>query len=178
MTAGRPEEMTILVVDDEEDVRCFFVDILEDAGFRVVSACDGFEGLERVREEKPDLISLDLVMPNKSGIRFLHELRRNPEWQSIPVVVVTAHAHDDKGGEDFNKIFSGRSITGPKFYLEKPVTPESYSRLVCQSLGIEPTEVEDAGEGDRLRTELGRLMHDASPAELAEALRIFKKRNR
>jgi CheY-like chemotaxis protein len=166
--------MTILVVDDEEDVRCFLTDILEDVGFDVMSACDGVEALERVKEKTPDLISLDLVMPNKSGIRFLHELRRNRKWVNIPVVVVTAHAHDDLGRSDFQDIFGSRSLAGPKVYLEKPVEPESYARLVCESLGVEAPEPTGTNEASRLREELEQLTHEADPAALAEAIRLLK----
>ena len=72
---SRAEDKTILVVDDEEDVRDYFADILTDVGFNVVTAADGEQALDRLREKRPDFISLDLVMPKKSGIRFLYELR-------------------------------------------------------------------------------------------------------
>jgi CheY-like chemotaxis protein len=68
---ARPEDKTVLVVDDEEDVREYFAMALEDAGFNVLRAANGNEALERIREKTPDFISLDLVMPEKSGIRLL-----------------------------------------------------------------------------------------------------------
>ena len=82
----------ILVVDDEPDVRSFFRTALADAGFEVVEAADGFEALDRIREAVPDLISLDLMMPRHSGVRFYRELQKDPSWAKIPVLVVTAHA--------------------------------------------------------------------------------------
>ena len=75
----KPEDKTILVVDDEPDVRTYLTMVLQDAGFNVMSASDGNEALAMVNEQKPDFISLDLVMPNKSGIRFYHELRKKKE---------------------------------------------------------------------------------------------------
>ncbi len=90
----KPEEKTVLVVDDEEDVREFLSTVLEDAGFNVVTAADGVEALERIKEKVPDFISLDLVMPKKSGIKFLYELRHNKEWIKIPVVIVTHEARE------------------------------------------------------------------------------------
>ncbi len=169
-----PEDKTVLVVDDEEDVRCFLADVLEDAGLSVVTAADGNEALARVRERPPDLVSLDLVMPGSSGIRFLHELRRNPTWADIPVVVVTAHAHDDLGGDDFRAIFDGRSLSGPKCYLEKPVTPESYARVVCDSLGVEPGAEPATDDEGRLRAELEALLGDADTGRLKAALEALK----
>ena len=79
----RPEERTILVVDDEPDVRRYLQTILEDAGFNVVTASDGEEALQIIRRKKPDFISLDLVMPRKSGHRLLFELRKDREWARI-----------------------------------------------------------------------------------------------
>ena len=71
---AKPQDKTILVVDDEPDIVMFLSTALEEAGFNVVTAADGNEALERVKEATPDFISLDLVMPGKSGIRFFHEL--------------------------------------------------------------------------------------------------------
>ena len=64
---GEAAPKTILVVDDEADIRNFLKIALVEAGFKVVTANDGFEALEAVKAQKPDLISLDLVMPKKSG---------------------------------------------------------------------------------------------------------------
>jgi len=81
------EEKTILVVDDEPDVRQYLEMVLVDAGFKVVTANDGEEAMEKIRERKPDFISLDLVMPRKSGHRLLKELRRDRELSRIPVLI-------------------------------------------------------------------------------------------
>ena len=122
----RAEDKTILIVDDEPDVVAYFSGILERAGFNVITASNGREALEQVKEKKPDFISLDLVMPEKSGIKFLYELRKNREWSRIPIMIVTAHARDDLGRSDFDEIFSGKTMTGPLTYLEKPVKPERF----------------------------------------------------
>lgn len=172
----KPEEKTILVVDDEEDVRDYFADILMDHGFNVVTAADGEEALERVREEKPDFISLDLVMPRKSGIKFLYELRHNKDWTDIPVVIVTAHARDDKGKQDFRDIFENKSFQGPKFYLEKPIDEQAYVRMICDNIGIEYTKSEKTIQKDKQRDELESMIKDADPETIAEILRIMKEK--
>lgn len=64
--------------------------MLEKEGWRVAEAENGYAGLERVAEKLPDLILLDLMMPEMDGFQFLEELRKHEEWRSIPVVVVTA----------------------------------------------------------------------------------------
>jgi CheY-like chemotaxis protein len=108
---------TILVVDDEPDTVAFLETTLRYAGFTVVTAANGEEALDRVRERKPDLISLDLVMPRKSGIKFFYELRKNKAWASIPVMIVTGHARDEMGSGDLNTLLEQKMISGPQAYL-------------------------------------------------------------
>ena len=86
---------TILVVDDEADVRNFLKIALIEAGFNVITATNGNKALEEVKKTIPDLISLDLVMPEKSGAMFHRELNKNKEWSKIPIIIVTGHARDD-----------------------------------------------------------------------------------
>ena len=80
----------ILVVDDEPDARDFFITVLEDNGYATVSARDGNEALQRLEEGLPDLVTLDITMPEESGIRFYRNLKDDPDLASVPVVVVTA----------------------------------------------------------------------------------------
>jgi CheY-like chemotaxis protein len=170
----KPEDKTILVVDDEDDVRDYFADILMDAGFNVMTAADGEEALERVREKQPDFISLDLVMPKKSGIKFLYELRHNKEWVNIPVVIVTAHAHDSLGKTDLKDIFEEKSFSGPKFYLEKPINEEKYVRMICENVGVEYEGAERAEDVESKRRELEQLLKNADPGTVSAMLKKLK----
>ena len=79
----------ILVVDDEPDSVSFLESVLEENGYDYVSAGDGVEGLKLAREEKPILILLDLIMPEKGGIMMFQELKADPEMRKIPVIVVS-----------------------------------------------------------------------------------------
>lgn len=168
----RAQDKTVLVVDDEPDVRAYLTQILQDAGFHVRSAGDGVEALEMIREDPPDFISLDLVMPRKSGHKLLYELRRDHRLSRIPVLIVTAHAQDELGSGDLQDIVESRVISGPGVYLEKPVKPKDYVRCVQQSLGIEETPPDD----DRisLQEELRRNLPDAEPHALRRALEALK----
>jgi CheY-like chemotaxis protein len=172
---ARPEEKTVLVVDDEEDVREYFAMALEDAGFDVQRAGNGNEALERIKERTPDFISLDLVMPEKSGIKLLYELRQNSDWKKIPFVVVTAHARDDAGRGDLEEILSSRTFSGPKMYLEKPVEAEQYVAFICEQLGVEHEGEPAQKDAAKLRGELQELMKSSDPEKLAEAVRLLKK---
>jgi len=172
---GKPEDKTVLVVDDEEDVREYLAMALEDVGFNVQRAANGIEALEKIKECVPDFISLDLVMPEKSGIKLLYELRRNKDWKHIPFVVVTAHARDDLGKGDLEEIMSQKTFSGPEVYLEKPVKPEQYVGFICEQLGIEYEGEAESGDAD-MRDQLQKLIESADPAQLAEAMRVLKKK--
>jgi CheY-like chemotaxis protein len=172
---AKPEDKTVLVVDDEEDVREYFAMALEDAGFNVLRAENGNEALERIKAKTPDFISLDLVMPEKSGIRLLYELRQHKEWKRIPFVVVTAHARDDAGRGDLEEILSSRTFSGPQMYLEKPVEAEQYVAFICEQLKLEYEGEPMAQDASKLRSELQELMKSVDPEKLAEAVRLLKK---
>ena len=105
---ARAEDKTVLIVDDEPDVRNYLSMILGDAGFNVVTAADGVEALEIIREKRPDFISLDLVMPRKSGQKLLYELKKDRELARIPVLIVTAHAQTELGKKDLQDIMESR----------------------------------------------------------------------
>jgi CheY-like chemotaxis protein len=80
----------VLVVDDDPDILDAICDILEGEGYRVARARHGAEALERVEEERPSLILLDLMMPVMDGVAFAQALRRQPHRGSIPIVVISA----------------------------------------------------------------------------------------
>jgi CheY-like chemotaxis protein len=80
----------VLLVEDDAAVREVTARTLRSQGWQVREAGDGREALARVREAKPAVILLDLIMPNMDGFEFVTELRREPAWGAIPVVVVTA----------------------------------------------------------------------------------------
>ena len=172
----RPEEKTILVVDDEPEIVFFLKVALEDHGFKVLTAFNGSQALERMNEQTPDLISLDLVMPGKSGIKFFHELRKNKQWANIPVLFVTGHAHDKIDGHALVDMLEGRTLSGPATYLEKPVNAETFIRNVKAILRIEspPTEKKEP-EKKALQQEIESLLHDADPEDLEKALRILRE---
>ena len=163
-----PAQKTILVVDDEPDVRMFFETALDDAGFNVMTAANGQEALNLLLEKKPDLITLDLVMPGMTGAKFLYEMKKNSDWKSIPVLVVTAHAKDELGKDDLEDLMQNKIISGPGVYLEKPVTPVSYVAAVKRALGL-PEEA--AGDDPvKLKAELQEKLKRADPATIKKML--------
>ncbi len=166
-----PSQKYVLVVDDEKDVRDYLCVALEDAGFRVGTASDGKEALESVLKERPDAISLDLVMPRHPGVKFFQELKRDRELSKIPVLIVTGHARDDLGRADFDSM----TMSGEGVYLEKPVKPHSYVSAVCQLLGIEPPAAPDNSDVNKLKAEINKSLSAADPEALQKALDALKK---
>lgn len=125
---------TILVIEDEPDVQTYLVTLFEENGYEVLRASDGKEGEALLAKKKPDLICLDILMPQKSGIALYRELRKNPELKAIPVVMVTGFRADEFPGVDFKKFVYERSVPGPEGYVEKPIDKELLLRTVRRIL--------------------------------------------
>jgi CheY-like chemotaxis protein len=164
---------TVLVVDDEPNVRLYLQTVLEDSGFEVQTAANGHQALDRMTEKKPDVISLDLVMPKMSGLNFFKYIQKNKERAGIPVVVVTAHAKDELGSEDFDKIEKHKSEECRIFTLEKPVDAPTYVNTIRQALELEPLGSESE-EQTALRLEVSDAIQGADPESLRKALEILK----
>lgn len=168
----RPEDITVLIVDDEVDITSYLGTVLTDAGMNVLIANDGDEALDALKRQVPDLISLDLVMPGKSGIRVLMELRKTREWSRIPVIIVTAHARDPKVQRDLSETLADSTMVGPSLYLEKPVTPQSYLRSICDIVGVE-ADIDGlifSDSGESMRDEARQLLDNADAATLEAVL--------
>lgn len=105
----------ILAVDDEKHIVRLVQVNLERAGYTVITANDGKEALEKVNEENPDLVVLDVMMPYMDGFEVLQNLRRSPATRDIPVIMLTAKAQDAD-------VFKGWQ-SGVDCYLTKPFNP-------------------------------------------------------
>jgi len=129
----------ILIVDDDPDIILFLSTVLQDNGYHTMEATNGQEGLEMLKTEHPDLILLDLMMPKKSGISLLSDLKKDPENRHIPVIMVTGVSGET--GHDLASFFKHGS-TGdqksnamiPEGYIEKPVDPEKLLEMVTKLL--------------------------------------------
>jgi len=115
-------EKVVLVVDDSATVRKFVAAALNMKGFRVITAGDGIEALERMPSEKFDLIITDLNMPDMDGYEFIRTLRETTEYKEIPIIVLSSMT-DLK-----NKDLAMES--GALAFLEKPLSTEAIQREV------------------------------------------------
>ena len=113
----------VLVIDDEQDMRVYLANILQEHGYSVVKAADGFEGIEIARRERPALVVLDLVMPVQSGTDFYRKFSRDPDLSEIPVIVVSGVA-----GRDL-------AVKRPVAVFDKPIDPDRFIDAVKKATG-------------------------------------------
>lgn len=121
------EKKRILVVDDEEDTRIYFRNLLEDNGFEAEEAVDGTDGMMKIKEFKPNLVTLDMSMPEKSGVKLYRDLRESAEFAKLPVIIVTGISDTFK---DF--ISSRKQVPPPEGYISKPIDPEQFIQMVSK----------------------------------------------
>ncbi len=114
----------ILVIDDEPDVRTYLRMIFKNQGAEVIEAPDANQGMRSIRDEKPDLVTLDLVMPHKTGEKLYWELRKDEKYVRLPIVIVTGYARMDKPTVNFHEFIREKRIPEPEAFLEKPIDPE------------------------------------------------------
>ncbi|MFZ5563095.1 MAG: response regulator [Thermodesulfobacteriota bacterium] len=118
----------ILVVDDEQDVLNYLTALFQDNGYQTVTAGDGLKAVEAARAEKPDLITLDITMPDQSGIRTYRQYKQDPALKKIPVIIITAM------GEDVNTFIKRlQGFVKPEGFMSKPIDPD---RLVEMTAGL------------------------------------------
>ncbi len=115
-----PRSGKILIVDDDPDVIEYLSSFLEDHDYEVRAARSTNAALAELGRHRPDTILIDILMPGRSGLDLLLNIRRNPEWSDLPVVVITGH---DKILEDDCQSYLGsrENVRGPDGVLGKPV---------------------------------------------------------
>ncbi|NIQ77682.1 MAG: response regulator [Anaerolineae bacterium] len=127
---------SVLVVEDEEDYAALLAAMLRNGGYQVRVAYDGVEALKKVQEQVPDLITLDIQMPRKTGIHFFREMRPQPSLRDVPVVVVTGLTVDDRDMETFiHSFLDVEHLPIPDAYLEKPVEADQLLLVVGDAIG-------------------------------------------
>ena len=107
---------TILLVDDSSTILDLLSLNLRHLGFKVVTAMDGQDGLEKMAQQPVDLVITDINMPRMDGITFINSLRQNQAWTRIPVIVLST----EKGPQDRQQA----AQAGADLYLTKPIVPK------------------------------------------------------
>ncbi|MDP8237624.1 MAG: response regulator [Candidatus Hatepunaea meridiana] len=112
----------ILIIDDEEDIIKYLEALFSDEGYETVSACNGVEAVDVVKREKPDLITLDLQMPEDTGTAFYRKIHRDKELNQIPIIVISG--------------VSGRNLAVPRTVavFSKPPDPEELLKVIKSTI--------------------------------------------
>ena len=117
----------ILAIDDMKTLRNLLTKVLKNAGYDVVEAVDGVDGLEKFHTDKPDLVISDLNMPNMDGIGFVTHARMHPNGRTIPILILTTET---------NETLKNRAKeAGATGWLTKPFNPQRLTKLVDQLTG-------------------------------------------
>ncbi len=113
----------VLVVDDEPDSIEFVRAVMEEAGYEVICASNGADGLAAAQAEAPDLVVLDVQMPGMDGFTVFGRMRQSPDLQEVPVVMLTGVGEKlgiEFGADEMGEYFGEE----PDAYIEKPVDPQ------------------------------------------------------
>lgn len=144
----------VLIIDDDRNTVRYLSLALSDHGYEPVPAYDGNEGLQKVRQARPDLIVLDIMMPKKTGLVLFKELKRDEQFRDIPILMLTGvsgvieelESHKDEGHEKpFEPLreslkerireLRAEGPIGPDMFVDKPVDPDSFVARVKQLIG-------------------------------------------
>lgn len=121
------EAPLILLVEDALTMRAFCRNALEQAGFRVVEAANGLEGVERCLEHKPDMVFSDINMPKMDGYQFVHAVRIGVEGREVPIIMLSTESAETDRLEAFR--------VGANFYCIKPPRVEALQALAELTTG-------------------------------------------
>ena len=144
----------ILVIDDDHNAVKYLSALLSEHGYDPVAAYDGAEGLQKIKQAKPDLIVLDVMMPKKSGFVLFKQLKQDNEYKDIPILMLTGVAGvleelNDQEYKTLEKPYDSlreslkkkigemrdQGLVRPEMFMDKPVDPDSFVTKVRQLLG-------------------------------------------
>ncbi|HUV51273.1 MAG TPA: response regulator [Anaerolineae bacterium] len=125
----------VLIVDDDTDIITFASSVIENSGYTPITALNGEEGINKIRAEKPDAIILDVLMPKESGIKMYREVKTDPAFSAIPVIILSGIAQRTfTRSQKALAEFEGQDVPEPDAYLEKPVEPEELAATLKKFL--------------------------------------------
>ena len=127
VSAYQGRQRTILVVDDKQENRSLLQDILEPIGFKIITAENGQQMLNKARKIRPDLVLLDLFMPVKTGFTAAKQLREIPGFKNIPILIVSASSITEET----------RKYLNCDAYLNKPIDEEKLFALLKEYLNLD-----------------------------------------
>lgn len=120
----------ILIVDDEEDPRTYLEVLFKENGYLTDSVADGDEAWPKVQQFRPDLITLDIIMPRETGVKFYRRLCKDPELSGIPVIICS-------GVTAYKELFARNHKTMPRplAFIEKPIDKAELLKTIKNAIG-------------------------------------------
>jgi DNA-binding response OmpR family regulator len=125
--SGIRKRQTVLIVDDEPNLRVLVHKTIESPMYQVIEACDGEEAWILIKERRPALVLLDIKMPRRSGLEVLSAIRADPELRGTQVMVLTA--------SDQQADIDAGILAGADYYLTKPFSPADLLARVSEAIG-------------------------------------------
>ena len=130
------KKKTVLIVEDELDMRIFIATLLETSGYQPVMTRDGNEGMRKAKDVFPDLIILDVMMPGEGGVQMFRQLKTDDTLCNIPVIMLSAVAQ--KTFSHYLNMVNARlkdPIPDPDAYIEKPPEAEDLLKMTATLIG-------------------------------------------
>jgi len=141
MTSDPAKAKHVLIVEDEPDFAALLWSILTKGGYTASTAHNWEEALKELENKTPDLITLDVNIPEKSGMFFYRDIKANQRFRDVPVIVVTGLTRDDEDMEHVvRSLMELDHVPPPKAYVEKPVDGPSLLRTVQEALSSSESE--------------------------------------
>jgi DNA-binding response OmpR family regulator len=120
MAAPASGPKTILVIEDEPELLGYLRSVLEEQGYVCIAVSDGAEGMAAAKTRRPDLICLDVCLPEKSGVALFRDLVADPETRRIPMLLVTGITRD------YERLLPGRGTVAPVEIVAKPIERDEF----------------------------------------------------
>ncbi len=120
----------VLIVEDEEDPRVYLETLMRENGFEIASAPDGVKGFEKAKEFEPDVILLDILMPEETGVKCYRDLKKDSAMKDIPVIICS-------GATQYKPLFDldRNALPKPFGFVEKPVDREVLLAKIKEAVG-------------------------------------------
>lgn len=133
------KEKNILVVEDDLHMRVFITTVLETSGYNATATKDGQEGIRKVKEDRPDLIILDVMMPEEGGVSMYRQLKTDNQLKDIPVVMLSG-VESETFLHSLKMMSTGLRdpLPDPEAYVEKPPKAEELISIVQKLLADRP----------------------------------------
>ncbi len=128
----------VLVIEDEADILIYLMAVLEDLGLEADTLQSEEPLSQSIQSARPDLILLDVMMPNRSGVSIYRELRSSDELRDIPVIIISGFSPESGNmADNFKNLISDNSIPAPNGFIDKPMNLDRLIHMVHEQLGMD-----------------------------------------